>query len=82
MIDARSEPSVAHRGEQHDLADRVAPGQQHHQPVDTEADASRRRHPLLERLHEQLVVGLDLLLAERREPLLGLEALALDVRIG
>ncbi len=31
--------SVAHRREQHDLADRVAPGQQHHQAV----DAQRRR---------------------------------------
>ena len=28
-------------------------GQQHHQPVDADADAAGRRHALLERLHEQ-----------------------------
>ena len=42
--------SIAHCREQHDLADRVAPGQQHHEPVDPHADPAGRRHALLERL--------------------------------
>jgi len=44
-------------------------------------DPAGRRHSLLKRLHEQLVVWLDRLLAERSQSLLGAEALALDVSI-
>ena len=50
--------SVAHRREQHDLADGVGSRQQHHEAVDAETDPAGGRHPLLERFHEELVVGL------------------------
>src|SRR4051812_41007274 len=46
----QSARSIAHRGEQHDLADRVVAGHQEDQPVDPDADAAGRRHALLERL--------------------------------
>jgi hypothetical protein len=46
---------VAHGREEHDLADRAAPGQEHHEPVDPEPDAGRGRHPLLEGGQERLI---------------------------
>ncbi len=58
-----SRRSVAHRGKQDDLADRVASRQQHDQAVDPQAHAAGGRHALLQRLDEALVEGLDLLLA-------------------
>ena len=59
----------------------LAPGQQHHQAVDPEADPAGRRHALLERLDESLVVGLGLLVAARQLLRLLLEAAALLVGV-
>ena len=54
---------VAHRREEDHLAQARGAGQHHHQPVDPEADAAGRRHALLERAEEVLVVRLRLLVA-------------------
>ena len=43
-----------------------AAGEQHHQPVDADADAAGRRHAVLERADEVLVVRLRLLVAGGR----------------
>ena len=59
--------SVAHRGEEHNLTNRVAPGHQHHEPVDPQTDAGSRGHPLLQRLDEDFVVRLRFLLAGFRD---------------
>ena len=40
----------AQRREEDDVADRLAAGEQHGEPVDAEAEAGRRRHPVGERL--------------------------------
>src|SRR5437899_1073384 len=55
--------SIAHGGEEDDLADRAPTGQQHHDAVDPQSDAARRRHAVLQRLQEGLVEGLGLLVA-------------------
>src|SRR3989304_10563369 len=49
--------------EEDDLADRALAGQQHHQPVDAHAQASRRGHAVLEGEEEVLVHDLGLLVA-------------------
>jgi hypothetical protein len=55
--------SALHSREQQNLTQRRGAGQHHHQAVDAEADAAGRRHPLLERFDEGLVVGLGLFIA-------------------
>ena len=72
---------LPHGGEEHDLADRVPSTEQHHQPVDADADAPGGGHPVLQRAHEVLVVGLGLLVALGLAGSLGLEAGALLVGI-
>ena len=57
-----------HRREEHDLPQALRARQDHHQAVDAEADAARRGHPLLQRLDEDLVVGLGLLVAPGLSP--------------
>ena len=42
--------ALAERREEDDVADRLAAGEQHRQPVDAEAEAAGRRHPVRERL--------------------------------
>src|SRR4029077_12644528 len=74
--------STPERREEYDLADRLDAHQQHHQAVDAKAHATRRGHALLQGLHEHLVVGLGLLVAQAGQSRLGLETLALDVRVG
>src|SRR3954453_17446782 len=74
-------PLVPHRREQHDLPERLRPGQDHHQTVDAEAGAAGRRHPLLQRLDEGLVVWLGLLVASRGLLGLRLESPALLIRV-
>src|SRR4051812_34144891 len=83
-LDARAairRSGLLERREQHDLADRPLPGEDHGEAVDSQAQATRRGHPLLQRLHEDLVVGLGLLVAGVAVADLGLEAGALVVRI-
>src|SRR5690606_14843703 len=41
-----------HVREEQDVANRFRPREHHHEPVDTDADASRRRHSVFERLEE------------------------------
>src|SRR5436305_12190348 len=72
---------VSHRREQDHFPDRAPPAEQHHQAVDAQAEAGGGRHPVLERLDEDLVVGLGLLAAGRQEALLVLEARPLLVRV-
>ena len=74
-------PLITHRRKQHDLADRSPPGQRHHQPIDPDPDAAGRRHPVLERLNEGLVVGLRLVIAGAGQCPLLLEPAALLVGI-
>src|SRR3954453_7254401 len=74
-------PALAHCGEQHDLADRAGPGEQHHEPVDADPDAAGRRHAVLQRLDVGLVVGLRLLVAGLGERPLLLEPRALVVGV-
>src|SRR5207244_6300482 len=64
--------TLAERGEEDHVADRLATGQHHRQPVDSEPEAACRRHPVRERLD---VVRVALLAA--RDPLLHGEALGL-----
>src|SRR3954452_8504014 len=73
--------SVAHGGEEDDLADRALAGHQHHEAVDADADAAGRRHAVLERAQERLVHRLRLLVALGRVALLRLEAGALVVGV-
>src|SRR5450631_1806729 len=61
--------------EEDDVADALGAGEQHAEPVDPDAHAARRRHPVLEREQEVLVDALGL------APGLLLEHLALDVRV-
>src|SRR6476660_9841307 len=64
-MSAPQDPGIrsSHGGEQLDFPDRIAPAEQHHQPVDSDADAARRRHSVLQREDVVLVVGLRLLVA-------------------
>ncbi len=73
--------SGAHRGEEDDLAHALGAGQQHHQAIDSNADAAGRRHALLERADEILVVGLGLLVAPLQLGRLLIEAATLLVGI-
>ena len=50
---------LPHGGEQHDLADRLAPGERHHEAIYSEPDPAGRGHPLLQRLDEGLVEALE-----------------------
>src|SRR5947209_18080538 len=59
--------SVAHSREQHDLADRSLPRQDHDQPVDSDSDPAGRWHSLLQRLEKRLVIRLRLLVARSGE---------------
>ena len=72
---------VTHRRKQHDFADRAPSRQHHHETVDPDPDPARRRHPVLERLDERLVVGLGLLVAGAGQRALLLEPPALLVGV-
>src|SRR3954469_19179956 len=72
---------LAHRREEHDLADRAPAREEHHEAVDPDADPARRRHPVLEREQVRLVERLRLLVARRRVTDLLLEAPPLVVGI-
>src|SRR5262245_56275982 len=61
----------AERREQHDVADRLAAGEEHGQAVDAEADAAGRRHAVRERLDVVRIPGLGQHVA--RVPLLVLQ---------
>src|SRR3954447_23609287 len=78
---AISTPSVSHRRKEDHFPDGVAAAEQHHQAVDPHAQPAGRRHPVLERLDEDLVVGLGLLVALGLQADLGLEARALLVGV-
>src|SRR5688500_859080 len=73
--------SPSHGWEEHDLADRALSGHKHHEAVDSDSDATRGGHSLLECAYEVLVVGLGLLVTRRGEAALLLEAHALLVRV-
>src|SRR5437660_256474 len=77
----RASAWLAHCGKEHHLADRRAAGEDHDEAVDPDAHAARRRHSVLERADEVLIVRLRLLVAGRALPALLLEAGALLVRI-
>src|SRR4051812_42576204 len=74
---AISTPSVSHRRKEDHFPDGVTPAEQHDQGVDAHAHPAGRRHPVLERLDEDLVVGLGLVVALGLQADLGLEARAL-----
>src|SRR5690606_29971428 len=73
--------SVAHRREEHDLAQAVRPGEQHDQAVDAEPDAAGGRHAGLEGLDVVEVHRLGLFVAAGDLLRLLLEAAALLVRV-
>src|SRR3954469_25435333 len=73
--------SAPHGREQHHLAKRPRPGQDHRQAVDSQADPGRGRHPVLERLEERFVERLGVLVAALKLGALLLEAAPLLVRI-
>src|SRR3954466_11914510 len=72
---------VSHRRKEDHFPDGVAAAQQHDEAVDPHAQPARRRHAVLERLDEDLVVGLGLLVALGLQADLGLEARALLVGV-
>ena len=76
-----SGPSGAHRREKHDLTQAAGSGKHHDKAVNAQPDSTRRRHPVLERLDEGLVVGLRLLIAPLELGGLLLEAPPLLIRI-
>ena len=63
----------AQRREEDHLADRVDAGQQHHQPVDPDPEAARRRHPVLQRADVVVVDVAGLRVAALLGARLGLE---------
>ena len=63
----------AQRREEDHLADRVDAGQQHHQPVDPDPEAARRRHPVLQRADVVVVDVTGLRVAALLGARLGLE---------
>src|SRR6476469_7566947 len=72
---------LAHCRKQLDFADRIATAQQHHQTVDADADAARRRHSVFQGEDEVLVIRLGLLVPALAILDLLLEAGALVVRV-
>ena len=75
LVDARS------AREEHDVADRLAAGEEHREPVDAEADAAGRRHAVGERLDVVGVALLRLDVAGRALGLLEREPLRLLLRV-
>src|SRR3954471_18725707 len=73
--------TAPHRGKEDDFPDRLAPGEDHHEPVDPHSYPACGRHAVLQRADEVLVVGLRLLVALGRQLALRLEAGALLVRV-
>ena len=65
------------RGEEDHVADRLDARDQHHQPVDADAEPAGRRQAVLERLDVVVVDGLGLLVAAGLQPRLVREALRL-----
>ncbi len=79
---ARRRPGLGPHGREQDhLADRLGARDQHHQPVEADAEPAGRRQPVLERADVVLVDVLGLLVAGRLGGGLGLEARALVDRV-
>ena len=74
-------PLRPHQREEDHVADRGRVGEEHDQPVDAQAEAARRGHPVLEGAEEVLVHGMRFLIAGRLRPHLLLEAAPLLLRI-
>src|SRR5439155_4631436 len=73
--------TAAQRRKEHDLPDRPSARQQHHETIDSEPEATGRRHAVFQGLHEVLVVRLRLLVARLQQTLLLLEASTLLVGV-
>src|SRR5688572_28920898 len=67
--------------EEDDLADRRHAGNQHHQPIDTDPQATTGREAVFERTHVVLIYTVRLFIACGRELGLRLEALELVDRV-